>query len=144
MTKAISILRVGGTNNRLLDPGIFKVDISREQLEVAKASAERRRQYKIEQHKMVDLTKDEDLIARDLLDIEKRLPLLVIFPLNLNTEPKDGENKKALYQEIKDQLQGVPAYGFGIGFPGSFKNIKTIYRINLVKKKCDYEWRSGR
>jgi hypothetical protein len=129
-------LRVGGTNNRLLDPGIFKVDISREQLEVAKASAERRRQYKIEQHKMVDLTKDEDLIARDLLDIEKRLPLLVIFPLNLNTEPKDGENKKALYQEIKDQLQGVPAYGFGIGFPGSFKNIKTIYRINLVKKNA--------
>jgi hypothetical protein len=33
-------------------------------------------------------------------------------------------------------LQGVPAYGFGIGFPGSFKNIKTIYRINLVKKNA--------
>lgn len=127
-------IRVGGHNNRLLDPGIFKVDLTEEQLEAAKASAAERKRKKIERGEAKDDGKEEDLTARDLLEISGRNPLLVIFPLDLNTEPKDGPEKKALYEQIKSELQGVPAYGFGIGFPGNFKNLKTLYRINLVQK----------
>lgn len=129
-------IRVGGHNNRLLDPGIFKVDLTEEQLEMAKASAAERKRQKINRGEAENDGKEEDLTARDLLEISGRNPLLVIFPLDLNTEPKDGPEKKALYEQIKSELQGVPAYGFGIGFPGNFKNLKTLYRINLIQKNA--------
>lgn len=141
-------IRVGGSNNRLVDPGLFKIDLDDEAMAEAKKNrAERVAERNLRSNTHTD-PDDVDFTHKDLLQMDCRNPLLIIFPLDLfigydRPEQKD-ENGSRLprpkgidprKKDIKDALQGMPLYGFAIGFPGSFRNVKTLYRINLIRKQ---------
>ena len=143
-----TFIRVGGSNNRLVDPGLFKIDLDAEGMEEAKRNrADRIAEQNARKNTNIN-PNDADFTARDLLEMDCRNPLLIIFPLELitdydrpakredGTKPPKPEGVDPRKKDIKDALQGMPLYGYAIGFPGSFRNIKTLYRINLIKKRA--------
>ena len=138
-------IRVGGSNNRLVDPGLFRIDLDDEGMEAAKENRRDRIASDGSRSKTTN-PEEADFTAHDFLEMDCRNPLLIIFPLDLkvgyDNPPKQSDGTRAPRPEgndpkkeaIKDSLQGTPLYGFAMGFPGNFKKLKTIYRINLVKK----------
>ncbi len=138
-------IRVGGSNNRLIDPGLFKIDLDKDGMEAAKENRRDRIANDASKSKTIN-PEQADFTAHDLLEMECRNPLFIIFPLDLKigydnlpkredgTRPDRPKGIDKSKERIRDALQGTPLYGFGMGFPGNFKKLKTIYRINLVKK----------
>lgn len=138
-------IRVGGSNNRIVDPGLFRIDLDDEGMEKARNNRIDRVMSDSSRSKTAN-PEDADFTASDFLEMDCRNPLLIIFPLDLKTgydrPAKQGDGSRTERPEgndpakvaIKDALQGVPLYGFAMGFPGNFKEQKTVYRINMVKK----------
>lgn len=134
-------IRIGGSNNRVLDPnildsGIDGLDVTRISELLDKKNAE----LKAGQKPYTSLT------AKDYLK-ERETPLLVIYPLDLIIEPTDREvkarfgkvnddekmilkNEKA---QLKDSLGGIPLMAFAVAFPEKESSKRFIYRANLTK-----------
>ena len=109
-------LRIGDTNNRIIDPGIFNSGLSIDQIEKIKSVA-----------------KDKDnLTAKDYLGISNRRPLLVLYPIDLNIY-KDNEIIEEK-EDAKRNFKGDVLLGFAIGFPniGGAK-VMVKYRANKIK-----------
>lgn len=122
-------VRIGGSNNRLIDPNIFKVDLSEPELEEAEELAKSELSQGIR--------KSSTLNVKDYMRAHKKNGLLVIYPIELKVETPNDKNKEEckIKAEIKDALNGECLYGFALGFPGSFRRKSTIYRINMVMKR---------
>ena len=74
---------------------------------------------------------------------EREKPILVIYPIDLKTEPSKSEIDTAACSKeelegkkkaIKDALgENVPLLAFAIGFPKKESDVIVTYRINKVK-----------
>ncbi len=106
--------RMGGSNNRVVDPGIFNSGLTAEQIEEAKAIA-------IEESKITD--RSTELIAKDYLRVRNRKPLLIILPIELSDDEQFADYKSE------------PLLGFGIGFPAKEDPIIVRYKANPIKIK---------
>lgn len=113
------VIRIGGANNRMVDPGIFNAGLTEEQCIEAKNNA--KHSFELGNRKSSDVT------ARDYLDIKGRKPVLVISPLEIKAA--DGEEAKKIEKDYEDEF----IYGFAIGFPGKDSKIVVKYRANKVK-----------
>ena len=102
-------IRVSGSNNRLLEPGIFNSGLTESQIQQVKQ-------------------KNKNPIARDYLSVEGRNPLFIIYPVELINEEKDEEKQKILDLYINDVI-----LGFGIGFPSRSNEVKIKFRANKRK-----------
>lgn len=107
-----SYIRIGGSNNRILDPGILDSGLS--VLE----------QEKLEELKI--LNGKTDLTAKDYLGI-REYPILVIYPIDLITNNDDKKDA------IKRAFGGKPLLAFAVAFPAKESKVKFKYRINKVK-----------
>ena len=109
-------IRLGGSNNRVMDPGVLDAglkltsDAKANILKVKNENSEK--QYK-------------DLTATDYLKIRKT-PILVIYPIDLKD---DCEAKK----NIKNAFGEEFLWALAIGFPASESAIKVKYRANRIK-----------
>ena len=135
-------IRIGGSNNRVLDPGILDSGLG-----LTPADRE-----KILEQKNAELEPGEkrhtELTAKDYLRLREH-PILVIYPLDLLTKTSDKEVRarfndesakhKALIEEEKKQLCEVfgdtPLMAFAVAFPAKESSKKFIYRANLRKIK---------
>ena len=111
-------IRIGGSNNRILDPGIFDsgtdmtIEKKKELLDQKNANAEEGKHY-------------DDLTALDYLKYREE-PLLVFYPIDLIADDQDKQKIKSGYGD--DLL-----WGFAVGFPLKDKKEKMRYRLNKIK-----------
>ena len=122
-------IRIGGTNNRVLDPGIFDCG-----LWLTEAQRELILQEK-QNHK------GDTLSALDYLRKRKN-PILVIYPIELKTEASDAECQdvdraavEKLKRSIRDEVGNTttPLVAFAFGFPEKESSLRLKYRANIVK-----------
>ena len=125
--------RVGGGNNHLIEPNFFSIDFSQEQRKnVLKKCSE---------ECTIGNRKGKDPGAKDWLRESGHNPILIIYPIDLKTDSSNStNNSNETYDDpkkvkMKEELQGNFIYGYGLGFPGDFKNKKVKYKINIVKQK---------
>lgn len=128
-------IRIGGTNNRVMDPGVFDAGLW----------------LTDEQRKMILDTKNNNapdgktyttLSATDYL--ERRVcPLLVIYPIDLKVQASDVEKEAWNGRveeliELKGKIKGTlgedtPLMAFAFGFPKKESGVTVKYRANKVK-----------
>lgn len=117
---------ISGSNNRLIDPGIL--DSGLEDL-----TAEKRRKIIESLPLNRKGEKRTEMSAMDYLKL-RDTPILVIFPIDLKTKDKDGnEELEKQKREIKDGFGNNPVIGFAVGFPGKETEVKITYRFNKIK-----------
>ncbi|MDY6309708.1 MAG: Z1 domain-containing protein, partial [Cyanobacteriota bacterium] len=135
--KEDEFIRLGGTNNRVIDPGVFNAGLwlseaaSQAILEEKKRNDPKHGEYKT-------------LSATDYLKKRER-PILVIYPIELKTECNDKEKEdwgdliddlRIIKDNIKKQLsngENEPLLAFGIGFPKKENPVAVSYRANQIK-----------
>lgn len=135
-------IRIGGHNNRVLDPGILDSGFvprlkKREEMLAAKNAGVKAGEGKY-----------KDLTATDFLK-EREYPLLVIYPIELKVDASEKETKarfnsdsdelrKIISDEkiaIRDKFDGLPLMAFAVAFPAKESSKKFVYRANLQKLK---------
>ena len=127
-------IRIGGTNNRVLEPGIFNTGLW--------LSDEKKQEIIRRKTENANGKKSDEITAIDYL-YEREKPILVIYPIDLKTEPSKSEIDTAACSKeelegkkkaIKDALgENVPLLAFAIGFPKKESDVIVTYRINKVK-----------
>jgi len=123
--KGENFIRVGGSNNRIIDPGIFNsgLDLSKEFTDdflMRKNVANPGKNY-------------QELTAKDYLKIRIK-PLLAIYPIDLkNDKDEDCEAMKTEKAKIKENFGPELLIGFAIGFPEKESKAILRYRANKVK-----------
>lgn len=137
-------IRIGGANNRVLDPGILDSGLEHLTKEkrkeiLAQKNAKREAEGKKPQ---------KELTARDYLK-EREYPILVIYPIELLTEVTpneviarfgcDTESYRDIIKKEKEQLSNmfadVPLMAFAVAFPDKESSKRFTYRANLQKLK---------
>lgn len=119
-------IRIGDTNNRIIDPGIFVSGLNSVQYEIAKLHCEERREKQ-------GKSREGAITVPDYLAVETRNPLFVIYPIQLKTvreEEKPTEEEKRVVDMFGTES---PVFGFAIGFPSKETAEKLTYRANKVK-----------
>ena len=119
-------IRIGDTNNRIIDPGIFVSGLNSVQHEIAKLHCEERREKQ-------GKSREGAITVPDYLAVETRNPLFVIYPIQLKTvreEEKPTEEEKRVVDMFGTES---PVFGFAIGFPSKESAEKLTYRANKVK-----------
>ena len=108
MRSANDLIRIGGSNNRVLDPGLLNAGLW----------------YR----------EGETLSAKEYCNHRTR-PILVVFPIDLNCENNDKETneiEQVWKNETKCGLGGKVLLAFAYGFPGTDSKIMVKYRANAV------------
>ena len=126
-----SFVRIGGVNNRVLDPGILNTGLW---------LTEQQKEAILRQKNLHSQKKHTDLTAIDYLR-KRDDPILVIYPLDLivdiskkekaspEQEAKILEKKK----KVKDAFGDNPLMAFAIGFPAKESKVMVNYRMNKIK-----------
>ncbi len=101
------LIRIGGSNNRVLDPGLLNAGLW----------------YR----------EGETLSAKEYCN-KRKVPILIVFPIDLNCG--EGKDKDAsiikLKTEAKKELDGKYLLAFAYGFPGTDSKVMVTYRANAV------------
>ena len=102
------LIRIGGSNNRVLDPGLLNAGLW----------------YR----------EGETLSAKEYCN-HRKVPILVVFPIDLKCE--DDENEVNAFERswktgTKNGLGGNVLLAFAYGFPGTDSKIMVRYRANAV------------
>lgn len=133
-------IRLGGLNNRVMEPGVFKAGMSEDdKVKLDEILHEK-------QNDSNPKKRSKSLGISDYLSVRKK-PLLVIYPIELtikNSE-NDGEKKKELEQkrpvlEAAKSIFGCARdensliFAFAFGFPKKESEKKFIYRLNKRKQ----------
>lgn len=117
-------IRIGGSNNRVLEPGILNAGLWLDDEDKRRILKE-----KNEQHPQDPPYRE--LTATDYLK-RRQTPILVIYPIDLKV--KDGENLSQEKMEIKASLgEQFPLLAFAIGFPKKESGVTVTYRANMIK-----------
>ncbi len=100
------LIRIGGSNNRVLDPGLLNAGLWYQE--------------------------GETLSAKEYCN-HRKVPILIVFPIDLNcVNDKDDENTKTWKKNTKEGLEGKVLLAFAYGFPGTDSKIMVTYRANAV------------
>ena len=121
--------RVGGSKNTIVDPGIFTIGLTKEQIENAKA-----------RYSKDNPNSQMNPGARYWL-YESTKPVLVIYPIDLKPTEKSEPGKTEVHSSKKEEiikhlLGNDILYGFALGFPGKATQVLRVkYKINLVYQR---------
>lgn len=122
-------IRIGGTNNRVLDPGIFDCGL-----------------WLTESQRDLILRDKQDGVGKKLSALDylkrRRNPILVIYPIKLKIGASeaecadvDREVVENLKKHIRDEVGNTttPLVAFAFGFPEKESSERLRYRANIVK-----------
>lgn len=102
------LIRIGGSNNRVLDPGLLNAGLW----------------YR----------DGEALSAKEYCN-HREVPILVVFPIDLKCEDEENEANafdRVWKSEAKNGLEGNVLLTFAYGFPGTDSKTMVKYRANAV------------
>ena len=105
-------IRISGSNNRLLEPGIFNSGLTEEEIQ-----------------KVKNCSNGKNPIAEDWLKVPNRNPLFIIYPVQLKDENEKNPEKNKILEEYKNKI----IFGFGMGFPSRTNEVKIKFRANRRK-----------
>lgn len=106
MSNENDLIRIGGANNRVLNPGLLNAGLWYHE--------------------------GETLSAKEYLK-HRSVPILVVFPIELNCFNKDDSPEETKWKlKAKEGLEGNVLLAFAYGFPGSDTAITVKYRANKV------------
>ena len=121
-------IRMGGSNNRIVDPGIFNSG-------VVITSKERQEILAKKKSRNADKPSDQ-LTAKDWLKLRER-PLLAIYYIDLKIDLKTNNanllSERDRYVAVKEAFGSDLLVGFAVGFPSKEAKERIKYRGNLVK-----------
>lgn len=118
-------IRLGGTNNRIIDPGIFDSGViitSKQKQDILSKKLKRHPDKPSEQ-----------LTATDWLKLREN-PLLAIYYIDLKIDDKNltlADREK--YVSTKETFGSDLLVGFAVGFPARESKVLVQYRANLIK-----------
>ena len=115
---------MGGTNNRILDPGIFNSGISLSEAAKRKILSEKKPRRNGKQ--------PDQLTARDWLKLREK-PLLVIYFIDLKVDDIKPLAEKDRCIMVKEAYGSDFLVGFAIGFPEKEAKLSLTYGVNLIK-----------
>ena len=129
-----NFIRIGGTNNRILDPGIFDSGVP--------APTPEEKQSILSQKKTKSGKPPEQLSAGDWLKLRKR-PLLAIYYIDLKIDENNPVMRDRLV-EVKEAFGSDLLIGFAVGFPAKEKKETIRYRgnlmmVNMLNSEDDFE-----
>lgn len=104
-------VRIAGSNNRLMDPGILNSGLDDKTIQLVKEEAGGKTPK-----------------ATDYLK-HRSIPILVVYPIDLKTDETEEKEK------IKEQLNGDYLIGLGIGFPYNGEGISITYKLNIRRQQ---------
>ncbi len=118
-------IRLGGTNNRIIDPGIFDsgVNITPDQKQDILSKKKKRNPNK----------PPDQLTATDWLKLRER-PLLALYYIDLKIDDSNlslADREK--YVAVKEAFGSDLLAGFAVGFPARESKVLFQFRANLVK-----------
>ena len=105
-------VRISGSNNRLMDPGILNSGLEQHIIDEVFASLE-----------------GKTPSAKDYLK-RRRNPIFVIYPIDLKVDVNESSKS-----EIKRQLGDSFLIGIGIGFPYNGEGISISYKLNKRRQE---------
>lgn len=128
-------IRLGGTNNRVMDPGVFDAG-------VWLTESKKNMILESKNRNAPDGKVYTELSATDYLE-HRDCPLLVIYPIDLKTTCSDAEKLAwearidrlgQIKEGIKASLgEGMPLMAFAFGFPKKESSVMVKYRANKTK-----------
>ncbi len=122
-------IRIGGYNNRVMDPGVFDAGLWL-------SESQREDILAFKNNNSPDGKVYTELSATDYLE-RRTCPLLVIYPIELKVECSDAERETGvdtLKSQIKNDIgENVPLMAFAFGFPKKESGVTVTYRANKVK-----------
>lgn len=134
-------IRIGGTNNRVMEPSILNSGLwlSKEKIDIL-IEEKNRETPKVPPYTVFSAT---DYLKR------RQTPILVVYPVDLKTGVSDSEIQavgvgpeqkeqikielKKQKTEIKQVFNGQPLLAFAFGFPTKESKVVVNYRLNAVK-----------
>lgn len=128
-----NIVRIGDTNNRIIDPGIFCCGLTKEQIEEVRLHAKQRVE-------IAGKGNPDNFTVVDYLSVMSRNPLFIIYPMELILPRINNSEEKRIIDILDTKM---PMYGFAVGFPRREIAEKMKYRANKIKireiesKRCD-------
>lgn len=105
-------IRISGSNNRLLEPGIFNSGLTEEEIKEVKKQAN-----------------GKNPIAEEWLRVSNRNPLFIIYPVQLKDDNDNNPEKEKMLKEYDNKI----IFGFGMGFPSRTNEVKIKFRANKRK-----------
>ena len=105
-------IRISGSNNRLLEPGIFNSGLTKEEIKEVKTQ-----------------TNGKNPIAEEWLKVPNRNPLFIIYPVQLKDDNDNNPEKEKILKEYDNKI----IFGFGMGFPSRTNEVKIKFRANQRK-----------
>lgn len=134
MREEEDFIRISGTHNRLVEPGIFNAGLSEDEIRTAQENAKKNHPNSKDPNRI------PNLIATDYLDVPGRNPVFVILPIHLLVNDK-ALNKDGLTR-ISNLFIMRPLLGFALGFAGREGGAVMAYRMNKVKEN-EYQRKSS-
>ena len=117
-------IRIGGSNNRVMEPGILNVGLGLNDADKRSILAEKNNLYPHD-------PPYSELAATDYLK-RRQTPILIVYPINLKLNNNDEQYEEQ--KRIKDSFEpGTPLLAFAFGFPKKESEEKLKYRANLIK-----------
>jgi hypothetical protein len=105
-------IRISGSNNRLLEPGIFNSGLTKSEIDALK-----------------ERLLGKMPIAEDWLKVPNRNPLFIIYPIQLKEDKEITLEKEKILNQYKNKI----IFGFGLGFPSKTDEVKIKFRANQKK-----------
>lgn len=118
-------IRLGGTNNRIIDPGIFDSGVV--------IAPEKKQEILSKKKKRHPDKPSDQLTATDWLKLRER-PLLAIYYIDLKIDDKNlslADREK--FVSTKEVFGSDLLIGFAVGFPACESKVLIQYRANLIK-----------
>jgi hypothetical protein len=129
-------VRISGNKNRILDPGIFRTGLDKAELDLVKEITNTR----VEKSKEKGIIKSFETTAADYLSLKSILPLLIIYPIQLNKPDEQSEYgdklNKQLEMDVYDKHRSKLFVGVALGFPlkESKAIIKYVANIRMIEQ----------
>lgn len=125
-------IRLGGNNNRVMEPGVFEKVLSKEEKELAAIRL-------LQKKNDPDPQKRSNYLSiKDYLYHVRQKPLFVIYPVELKAGSND--NNRNFEQKVIEQFGSPEDNGnnlllvFGFGFPNKESEKKFVYLLNKIKQ----------
>ncbi len=123
-------IRLGGTNNRVMEPGAFRTGLSRIEENALNVRLEKKRNDPDPKKRSNNLSISDYLAEREK-------PLFIVYPIQLLVDKKD--DKEGVLNEARcvfgeEDSESSLLFAFGIGFPQKESEKKFVYKLNQRKQ----------
>jgi hypothetical protein len=123
-------IRLGGTNNRVMEPGAFRTGLSKLEEDALSVRLEKKRNDPDPKKRSNNLSISDYLAEREK-------PLFIVYPIQLLVDKKDdadGILNEARSVFGEEGSESSLLFAFGIGFPQKESEQKFVYKLNQRKQ----------